>query len=173
MREQGYGENEINTFVAHWINGIEALQKPCNSPIYVYLFNRFVFKHENFKLDLIENKKSFEQALCYLPKWVEYLTDMSVQYHDGYGETEIFDLLISMHNAGYEKEQIETVLSAFLKEFAAVSPCEVNSLQRNLSYYAEKEPWLNEYLPVFALYIEAETEEVKLFDSFGDLKLSF
>ena len=159
MREQGYGENEINTFVAHWINGVEALQKPCNSPIYIYLFNQFVFKHENFKLDLIENKKSFGQALCYLPKWVEYLTDMSVQYHDGYSERDIFDLLISMHNAGYEKEQIEKLLSAFLKELAAVSPCEVNSLQRNLSYYAEKEPWLNDYLSVFEQYTQREEKQ--------------
>lgn len=158
MRKYGYSEEEINVFAMRWVNTVDALGKPCNSPIYVYLFNQFVFKHENFKLDLIENKKSFEQALCYLPKWVEYLTDMSVQYHDGYSERDIFDLLISMHNAGYEKEQIEKLLSAFLKELAAFSPCEVNSLQRNLSYYAEKEPWLNEYLPVFELYIEAETK---------------
>ena len=173
MRKYGYSEEEINVFAMRWVNTVDALGKPCNSPIYVYLFNQFVFKHEDFKLDLIENKKSFEQALCYLPKWVEYLTDMSVQYHDGYSERDIFDLLISMHNVGYEKEQIEKLLSAFLKELAAVSPCEVNSLQRNLPYYAEKEPWLKEYLPVFELYIEAETEEVKPFVPFGDLKLSF
>jgi hypothetical protein len=123
------------------------------------LFNQFVFKHENFKLDLIENKKSFEQALCYLPKWVEYLTDMSVQYHDGYSERDIFDLLISMYHAGYEKEQTQKLLSAFLKELAAVSPCEVNSLQRNLPYYAEKEPWLNDYLSVFEQYTQSEEKQ--------------
>ena len=152
MRKYGYSEEEINVFAMRWVNTVDALGKPCNSPIYVYLFNQFVFKQENFKLDLIENKKSFEQTLCYLSKWVEYLTDMSVQYHDGYSERDIFDLLIRMHNAGYEKEQTEKLLSAFLKELAAVSPCEVNSLQRNLSYYAEKEPWLKEYLSVFEQY---------------------
>ena len=173
MREQGYGENEINTFVAHWINGVEALQKPCNSPIYVYLFNQFVFKHENFKLDLIENKKSFEQALCYLPKWVEYLTDMSVQYHDGYSESDIFDLLIDMKGAGYEKEEIEKLLSAFLGELAAFSPYEVNGLERNLSCYEGKEPWLTEYRPVFEQYskVEETREEIKPTFTFTPLNL--
>jgi len=159
MREQRYGENKINTFVAHWINGVEALQKTCNSPIYVYLFNQFVFKHENFKLDLIENKKSFEQALCYLPKWVEYLTDMSVQYHDGYSERDIFDLLISMHNAGYEKERIETVLSTFLDELERHIPREARHLARELPHYAEKESWLYDFLPVFARYQTEEDDE--------------
>lgn len=174
MSEQGYGENEINTFVARWVNGVEALQKPCNSPIYVYLFNQFVFKHENFKLDLIENKKSFEQALCYLPKWVEYLTDMSVQYHDGYGEYDIFDLLISMHNAGYEKEQIETVLSTFLDELERHIPREARWLARNLPHYAEKEPWLKDFLPIFDKYSPPEDEKKptpdfeKLPPKFGD-----
>ena len=173
MRKYGYSEKEINVFTMRWVNTVDALGKPCNSPIYVYLFNQFVFKHENFKLDLIENKKSFEQALCYLPKWVEYLTDMSVQYHDGYGERDIFDLLISMHNAGYEKEQIEKLLSAFLGELAAVSPCEVNSLQRNLPYYAEKELWLTEYRPVFEQYskVEETREEIKPTFTFTPLNL--
>ena len=164
MREQGYGENEINTFVAHWINGVEALRKPCNSPIYIYLFNQFVFKHENFKLDLIENKKSFGQALCYLPKWVEYLTDMSVQYHDGYSERNIFDLLISMHNAGYEKEQIEIVLATFLEELERHIPREARFLVRELSHYAEKEPWLNECLPIFDKYCPPEDEKKSMPD---------
>ena len=138
MREQGYGENEINTFVAHWINGIEALQKPCNSPIYVYLFNQFFFKRENFKIDLTQNKKDFERAIGFIPLWLEYLTDMSVQYHDGYGERDIFNLLTCMHEAGYEKEQIETVLSAFLEELNRRIPHEARSLARELSNYAEK-----------------------------------
>ena len=173
MSEQGYGENEINTFVARWVNGVEALQKPCNSPIYIYLFNQFVFKHENFKLDLIENKKSFEQALCYLPKWVEYLTDMSVQYHDGYGETDIFVLLISMHNAGYEKERIETVLATFLEELERHIPREARHLARNLPHYAEKEPWLTEYRPVFEQYskVEETREGIKPTFTFTPLNL--
>ena len=85
----------------------------------------------------------------------------------------IFDIMSRMYHAGYEKEQMETVLSAFLEELERVMPREARHLARNLPHYAEKEPWLNEYLPVFELYIEAETEEVKPFDSFGDLKLSF
>lgn len=39
MRGQGYGEDKIVTFATHWVNGVEALQKPCNSPIYIYLFD--------------------------------------------------------------------------------------------------------------------------------------
>lgn len=152
MREQGYGENEINTFVAHWVNGVEALQKPCNSPMYIYLFNRFFFKHKNFKIDLIENNKDFERAIGFIPLWLAYLTDMSVQYHDGYGERDIFDLLICMHNEGYEKEQIETVLSAFLRELYRVLPYEVCSLENELLHYAEKEPWLMECRSQFDPY---------------------
>ena len=156
MREQGYGENEINTFVAHWINGVEALQKPCNSPIYIYLFNRFVFKRENFKIDLAQNKKNFERAIAFIPKWVAYLTDMSVQYHDGYCERDVFDLLINMHHGGYEKEQSEAVLSAFLEELDRLIPREARSLAASLPHYAEKEPWLTELLPVFDPYITEE-----------------
>lgn len=159
MREQGYGENEINTFVAHWINGVEALRKPCNSPIYVYLFNQFFFKRENFKIDLTQNKKDFERAIGFIPLWLEYLSDMSVQYHDGYSERDIFDLLISMHNAGYEKERIETVLFTFLDELERHIPHEVRSLTRELPHYAEKEPWLNEYLPVFERYNKIQGEK--------------
>ena len=159
MREQGYGENEINTFVARWVNGVEALQKPCNSPIYIYLFNQFVFKHEGFKIELAQSKKNFEKAIAFIPKWVAYLTDMSVQYHDGYGETDIFDLLIRMHHAGYEKEQIEPVLSTFLDELERHIPHEARSLARELSNYAEKEPWLYDFLPVFARYQTEEDDE--------------
>ena len=174
MRKYGYSEEEINVLAMRWVNTVDALGKPCNSPIYVYLFNQFVFKHENFKLDLIENKKSFEQALCYLPKWVEYLTDMSVQYHDGYSERDVFDLLISMHNAGYEKEQMETVLSTFLDELERHIPREARHLARNLPHYAEKEPWLNECLPIFDKYIPPEDEKTptpnfeKIPPKFGD-----
>ena len=173
MRKYGYSEEEINVLAMRWVNTVDALGKPCNSPIYVYLFNQFVFKHENFKLDLIENKKSFEQALCYLPKWVEYLTDMSVQYHDGYGETDIFDLLIDMKGAGYEKEEIEKLLSAFLGELAAFSPYEVNGLERNLSCYEGNEPWLTEYRPVFEQYskVEEAREEIKPTFTFTPLNL--
>ena len=156
MREHGYSENEINTFVAHWINGVEALRKPCNSPIYVYLFNQFFFKRENFKIDLTQNKKDFERAIGFIPLWLEYLSDMSVQYHDGYSERDIFDLLISMYHAGYEKERIETVLFTFLDELERHIPHEARSLARELSNYAEKEPWLNEYLPVFERYVKTE-----------------
>ena len=173
MREQGYGEDKVSTFVMRWVNGVEALQKPCNSPIYVYLFNRFVFKHEDFKLDLIENKKSFERAIGYVPKWREYLTDMSVQYHDGYGERDIFDLLIRMREAGYEKEQIETILSAFLEELHRVPAYEARSLGDDLPYYAQKEPWLNEYLPVFEMYIKIEEKEAKPINPFDDTTLPF
>ena len=173
MREQGYGEDKVSTFVMRWVNGVEALQKPCNSPIYVYLFNRFVFKHEDFKLDLIENKKSFERAIGYVPKWREYLTDMSVQYHDGYGERDIFDLLTRMHEAGYEKEQIEKLLSSFLEELASVSSYEVHSLKRDLANYAPKKPWLREYLPVFEMYIKIEEKEAKPINPFDDTTLPF
>ena len=168
-------EDEINLFVMHWVNAVEDTHQPCNSPMYVSLLSQFVFKHENFKIDLIENKKSFEQALCYLPKWVEYLTDMSVQYHNGYGEYDIFDLLISMHNAGYEKEQMETVLSAFLEELERVMPREARHLARNLPHYAEKEPWLNEYLPVFEQYLKVEEtrEETNPTFTFTPLNLEF
>ena len=164
MRKYGYSEEEINVFAMRWVNTVDALVKPCNSPIYVYLFNQFVFKHENFKLDLIENKKSFEQALCYLPKWVEYLTDMSVQYHNGYGEYDIFDLLIGMHNEGYEKEQIEIVLATFLDELERHIPREARHLARNLPHYAEKEPWLNECLPIFDKYCLPEDEKKSMPD---------
>ena len=159
MREQGYGENEINTFVARWVNGVEALQKPCNSPIYIYLFNQFVFKHEGFKIELAQSKKDFERAIGFIPVWLEYLTDMSVQYHDGYGERDIFNLLTCMHEAGYEKEQIETVLSAFLEELNRRIPHEARSLARELPHYAEKEPWLYDFLPVFARYQTEEDDE--------------
>ena len=173
MREQGYCEDEIVAFATHWVNGVEALQKPCNSPIYIYLFDWFVFKHENFKIDLAQSKKNFEKAIAFIPKWVAYLTDMSVQYHNGYGEYDIFDLLISMHNAGYEKEQMETVLSAFLEELERVIPREARHLARNLPHYAEKEPWLREYLPVFEMYIKIEEKEAKPINPFGDTTLPF
>ena len=159
MREQGYCEDEIVAFATHWVNGVEALQKPCNSPIYIYLFNQFVFKHEGFKIGLAQSKKNFEKAIAFIPKWVAYLTDMSVQYHNGYGEYDIFDLLISMHNAGYEKERIETVLSTFLDELERHIPHEARSLARELSNYAEKEPWLCDFLPVFARYQTEEDNE--------------
>ena len=178
MREQGYGEDEIITFVTYWVNRVEETQQPCNSLIYVYLFNQFVFKHENFKIELVDNKKDFEHALSFIFKWREDLTDMSVQYHNGYCERDIFDLLIRMHDAGYEKEQIETVLSTFLEELERHIPGEARHLARNLPHYAEKEPWLTEYRPVFELYIEAEekeaeTEEVKPFNPFDDPTLPF
>jgi hypothetical protein len=152
MREQGYAEADVNTFALRWVNGVEALHKPCNSPIYSYLFNWFFFKHKEFKIELVQNKKDFERALAFVPLWVAYLTDMSVQYHNGYSERDIFDLLLRMHEFGYEKERIESLLSAFLTELAAASPEEVNGLQGELSYYAEKEPWLYELLPVFDRY---------------------
>ena len=99
---------------------------------------------------------------------------MSVQYHDGYSERDIFDLLISMHNAGYEKEQIETVLSTFLDELERHIPREARHLARNLPHYAEKEPWLNECLPIFDKYCPPEDEKKptpdfeKLPPKFGD-----
>ena len=159
MREQGYGENEINTFVARWVNGVEALQKPCNSPIYIYLFNQFVFKREGFKIELAQSKKDFERALNFIPKWIAYLTDMSVQYHNGYGEYDVFDLLISMHHAGYEKEQMETVLSTFLAELERHIPGEARNLARELPLYAENEPWLNDYISVFEQYTQSEEKQ--------------
>ncbi len=152
MREHGFGEKCVNTFVTQWVNGVETLQKPCNSPIYMYLFNRFFFKHENFKIELTQNKKDFESALSFIPKWIEYLTDISVQYHNGYGEYDVFDLIICMNKEGYEKARIEKLLDTFLAELNRVLPYEVSCLERNLLWYAEKEPWLNEYLAVFDSY---------------------
>lgn len=146
MREHGYDEDKIITFVTHWVHGVEALKKPCNSPIFVYLFNQFVFKRENFKFDLIENKKSFEKALAFVPKWIEYLTDMSVQYHDGYNESDIFDLLINMHGAGYEREKIERFFSKFVDGLASINPYTINALRHDISFYFEKESWMNDYL---------------------------
>ena len=96
---------------------------------------------------------------------------MSVQYHNGYGETDIFDLLISMHHAGYEKEQIEIVLATFLEELERHIPREARHLARNLPHYAEKEPWLTELLPVFDPYITEEAAKESPWNFSGDLPL--
>ena len=173
MREHSYSEDDIRTFVTYWVNAEIASRHPCNSPMYVYLFGQFVFKQEGMTIDIGEGKKSFAAALAFIPRWIEFLTDDSMMYYKGYSMSYIFDIMSRMYHAGYEKEQIETVLSTFLEELERHIPGEARSLARELPHYAEKEPWLKEYLPVFELYIEAETEEVKPFDSFGDLKLSF
>ena len=123
------------------------------------MFNQLFFKRENFKIDLTQNKKDFERAIAFIPKWVAHLTDMSVQYHNGYGEYDIFDLLISMHRAGYEKEQIETVLSTFLAELERHITGEARNLARELPHYASEEPWLNDYLSVFEQYTQSEEKQ--------------
>ena len=71
----------------------------------------------------------------------------------------IFDIMSRMYHAGYGKEQIETVLSTFLEELERHIPGEARHLARNLPHYAEKEPWLNEYLPIFDKYITPEDEK--------------
>ncbi len=171
MREHAYGEDDVRTFVTHWMNAAIASGHPCNSPMYVYLLGHFVFRQEEMTMDIGEDKKNFAAALAFIPKWIEFLTDQGMMYYKGYGASDIFELLFRMHKVGYEKEQLEAILSAFLEELASIDPYEVRCLKRNLPFYAQKEPWLNEYIPVFEMYIkleekEAEAEELKPFNPF-------
>ncbi|MBQ8287335.1 MAG: hypothetical protein IJX76_01010 [Clostridia bacterium] len=151
MREHAYGEDDVCIFVTHWMNAAIASGHPYNSPMYVYLLGQFVFRQEGMTMDIGEDKKSFAAALAFIPRWIEFLTDDSMMYHKGYSVSDIFDLLARMREAGYEKEQSEELLSAFLEELASVSSYEVHSLKRDLANYAQKEPWLREYLPVFEI----------------------
>ena len=114
-------------------------------------------------MDLGEDKKSFAAALAFIPRWIEFLTDDSMMYYKGYSMSYIFDIMSRMYHAGYEKEQIETVLSTFLEELERHIPGEARWLARNLPHYAEKEPWLYDFLPIFARYqTEEEDEKPKL-----------
>ena len=110
-------------------------------------------------MDIGEDKKSFAAALAFIPRWIAFLTDDSMMYYKGYSMSYIFDIMSRMYHAGYEKEQIETVLSTFLEELERHIPGEARHLARNLPHYAEKEPWLNDYLSVFEQYTQSEEKQ--------------
>jgi hypothetical protein len=149
MNGNGYGEDEVNIFVLRWTDVALKSKKPFYSKMYTLLMNQFVFKHGSFKITLIENRKNFNEALSSVASWVEYLTDMSVQYHNGYGERDVFDLIIDMREVGYENGQMKKLLGKFLEELARLNTSMVSHVKCDLDIYAEKEPWLKDFLPLF------------------------
>ena len=159
MRKRGYTEDEINTFVTRWVNAAIASGHPCNSTMNAYLLGQFIFKHEDVRIDLTENVKSFEHALEYIPMWLEFLCDQSIQYHYGYSPTDIIDLVIRMHENEYSDMEIELLLSKFVEALSNISPYEVQDVKRNLLTHAEKQPWLNKYLPLYDQYAKAIEEQ--------------
>ena len=150
MREHSYSEDNVRTFVMRWINAAIANGHPCNSPMYAYLFNQFIFKHEDMKIDLTENIKSFERALEFIPTWLEFLTNESIP---GYSPRDIIELVIRMHEAGYSDTEIELLLLKFLEALCNISPSDVQDVKINILIDAETKPWLNRYLPVFDPYL--------------------
>ena len=171
MRERGYGEDNVSKFVMSWINAAIASGRPCNSPMYAYLFGKFIFKHEDMEFELPEDVKSFERAIEFIPTWLAFLTNESIQYCKDYNPSNIIELLIRMYEAGYSETEIELLLSKYLDALCDLAPgCIVEDVKDNLLTEAKKNPWLNKYLPLLDQYIKvAEEKQNNRFNS----RLSF
>lgn len=121
MKRAGYGDCEIVQFTTEFVKGIQEHEKVFYSSMYLYLFGTLQGKHE-ILVDIPEIK-NFEQAIAFVPDYVDFLaTTYEKDYLDeGTADLddELYKIVRKMNAENFRGEDIERFACAWFEAIYA------------------------------------------------------
>ena len=119
---------------------------------------------------MTEDVRSFECALRFVPTWLAFLNNVSIQYYKGYDLSDIIRLMIRMRENGYGESEIGQMLSGCLESLCEyyAPDCIVGQVKDDLLAEAENNPWLKGYLPLFHKYINLSEDKSPFGSQFSE-----
>jgi hypothetical protein len=129
MRNHDFSKEQISRFASEWMRAMEQTDNASHMRMYAYLFDEFSHAtyppESRYKLvyDIIplNGLKSFERALEFIPKWVEYMNS-SDQYVYGHTPDRCVPPVIEkMRECGYTDTEIEKFNASVRASMSTIS----------------------------------------------------
>ena len=130
MRNHDFSKKQISRFASEWMRAMEQTDNASHMRMYAYLFDEFSHAtyppESRYKLvyDIIplNGLKSFERALEFIPKWVEYMNSYDQYVYGHTPDRCVPPVIEKMRECGYTDTEVEEFSARVIASMPTTSP---------------------------------------------------